>query len=189
MALYKLSSSSSCVAYKGAISSSLWDSIHIYASCSSSFHPNFWWTGNALSIQYSVALSNLRVLRRLSVAAGAGYRLSSAELNIDGQFGPSQTVNEILSFKIVILLFGVAWRRMLCDYWTRNIGLRMICYMYRWSTETIHPLSLERLLRYYTSSSSSSFIFKTRDMSQSIQIKAGTTRQETALYGCPGNTH
>jgi len=31
------------------------------------------------------------------------------------------------------------------------------------------------------SSSSSSFIFKTRDMSKSIQIKAGTTRQETAL--------
>jgi len=25
------------------------------------------------------------------------------------------------------------------------------------------------------------FIFKTRDMSKSIQIKAGTTRQETAL--------
>ena len=31
------------------------------------------------------------------------------------------------------------------------------------------------------SSSSSSFIFKTSDMSKSIQIKAGTTRQETAL--------
>jgi len=31
------------------------------------------------------------------------------------------------------------------------------------------------------SSSSSSFIVKTREMSKSIQIKAGTTRQETAL--------
>jgi len=30
-------------------------------------------------------------------------------------------------------------------------------------------------------SSSSSFIFKTRDMSKSMQVKAGTTRQETAL--------
>jgi len=32
-----------------------------------------------------------------------------------------------------------------------------------------------------SSSSSSSFIFKTRDTSKSIQIKAGTTGQETAL--------
>jgi len=33
----------------------------------------------------------------------------------------------------------------------------------------------------FISSSSASFIFKTRDMSKSIEIKAGTTRQETAL--------
>jgi len=32
-----------------------------------------------------------------------------------------------------------------------------------------------------SSSSSASFIFKIRDMSKSIQIKAGTTRQVTAL--------
>ena len=41
-----------------------------------------------------------------------------------------------------------------------------------WEVTLCHPIS---------SSSSSSFIFKTRDMSKSIQIKAGTTRQETAL--------
>ena len=37
----------------------------------------------------------------------------------------------------------------------------------------IYPIS--------SSSSASSFIFKTREMSKSIQIKAGTTRQKTAL--------
>ena len=66
-----------------------------------------------------------------------------------------------------------------CPIWCIHT---LLCYCDR---ETFTPDSTLKGVAFQcdcsNSSSSSSFIFKTREMSKSIQIKAGTTRQKTAL--------